>query len=111
LTQISPCEWHLDEVVITIRGAKHWLWRAVDQDGFRSRRSGSEPKRPDSGASGWSAAWLPYSAAIHKISVATLANADTMMTPADAATAPATKDFDISIAPNHEFHVVHHTIF
>lgn len=27
-------KWHLDEVVITIRGKKHWLWRAVDQDGF-----------------------------------------------------------------------------
>jgi putative transposase len=26
-------EWHLDEVVITIAGKKHWLWRAVDQDG------------------------------------------------------------------------------
>jgi putative transposase len=25
---------HLDEVVIEIRGKKHWLWRAVDQDGF-----------------------------------------------------------------------------
>lgn len=25
--------WHLDEVVITISGKKHWLWRAVDQDG------------------------------------------------------------------------------
>ena len=25
--------WHLDEVVITIAGRKHWLWRAVDQDG------------------------------------------------------------------------------
>src|SRR5688572_12706841 len=25
--------WHLDEVVITIAGEKHWLWRAVDQDG------------------------------------------------------------------------------
>lgn len=23
-------KWHLDEVVITIRGTKHWLWRAVD---------------------------------------------------------------------------------
>ncbi len=22
--------WHLDEVVITIAGKKHWLWRAVD---------------------------------------------------------------------------------
>jgi putative transposase len=27
-------KWHLDEVVITIRGEKHWLWRAVDQDGY-----------------------------------------------------------------------------
>ena len=27
-------KWHLDEVVITIRGRKHWLWRAVDQCGF-----------------------------------------------------------------------------
>ncbi len=32
-----PCagdKWHLDEVVITIAGKKHWLWRAVDQDGI-----------------------------------------------------------------------------
>lgn len=27
-------KWHLDEVVIAIGGKKHWLWRAVDQDGF-----------------------------------------------------------------------------
>src|SRR6267154_5571791 len=27
-------KWHLDEVVISIGGQKHWLWRAVDQDGF-----------------------------------------------------------------------------
>jgi len=26
-------KWHLDEVVITINGKKHWLWRAVDQFG------------------------------------------------------------------------------
>jgi putative transposase len=26
-------KWHLDEVVLTIRGQKHYLWRAVDQDG------------------------------------------------------------------------------
>ncbi|MBM1174164.1 IS6 family transposase [Microvirga arabica] len=26
--------WHLDEVVLTIAGQKHWLWRAVDQDGY-----------------------------------------------------------------------------
>src|SRR3977135_3123105 len=24
-------KWHLDEVVITISGQKHWLWRAVDR--------------------------------------------------------------------------------
>lgn len=27
-------KWHLGEVVITSAGKKHWLWRAVDQDGF-----------------------------------------------------------------------------
>jgi putative transposase len=26
-------KWHLDEVVVKIAGVKHWLWRAVDQDG------------------------------------------------------------------------------
>jgi putative transposase len=26
--------WHLDEVVVTIAGQKHWLWRAVDQGGY-----------------------------------------------------------------------------
>ncbi len=26
-------KWHLDEVVLSIRGKKHYLWRAVDQDG------------------------------------------------------------------------------
>ena len=25
-------KWHRDEVVFTIRGQKHYLWRAVDQD-------------------------------------------------------------------------------
>ncbi len=25
--------WHVDEVFITIRGQRHYLWRAVDQDG------------------------------------------------------------------------------
>jgi putative transposase len=32
-----PCagdKGHLDEVVLTIAGQKHWLWRAVDQDGI-----------------------------------------------------------------------------
>jgi len=27
-------KWHMDEMVITIKGEKHFLWRAVDQDGF-----------------------------------------------------------------------------
>jgi putative transposase len=26
-------KWHLDEVCLTINGARHYLWRAVDQDG------------------------------------------------------------------------------
>ena len=27
-------KWHLDEIVISIAGVKHWLWRAVDSNGF-----------------------------------------------------------------------------
>ncbi len=27
-------KWHLDELVITIKGKKHWLWRAVDAEGY-----------------------------------------------------------------------------
>jgi putative transposase len=27
-------KWHMDEVVVSIAGEKHWLWRAVDQNGF-----------------------------------------------------------------------------
>ena len=27
-------KWHLDEVFLTINGAQHCLWRAVDQDGY-----------------------------------------------------------------------------
>src|SRR3954462_11054880 len=44
-------KWHLDEVVITIAGQKHWLWRAVDQDGLvldvlvQSRRDQRGAKR------------------------------------------------------------------
>jgi putative transposase len=43
--------WHLDEVVVTISGQKHWLWRAVDQDGYvldevlQTRRSIKAAKR------------------------------------------------------------------
>ncbi len=25
--------WHIDEVFVTIQGQRHYLWRAVDQDG------------------------------------------------------------------------------
>ena len=25
--------WHLDEVAVAIRGQRHWLWRAVDNEG------------------------------------------------------------------------------
>lgn len=28
-----PDKWHLDEVVIRIKGQSHWLWRAVDANG------------------------------------------------------------------------------
>jgi len=27
-------KWHGEEVILTINSQKHWLWRAVDQDGF-----------------------------------------------------------------------------
>ncbi len=44
-------KWHLDEVVLTIAGVKHWLWRAVDQTGMvldilvQSRRDTRAAKR------------------------------------------------------------------
>jgi putative transposase len=44
-------KWHFDEVVISIAGRKHWLWRAVDQHGFvldilvQSRRAAKAAKR------------------------------------------------------------------
>ena len=46
-----PRQWHLDEVVVSFAGKKHWLWRAVDQDGFvldvlvQSRRDKKAAKR------------------------------------------------------------------
>src|SRR5829696_7709492 len=49
-----PCagdKWHLDEVEVKIAGQKHWLWRAVDQDGVvldvlvQSRRDKRAAKR------------------------------------------------------------------
>ncbi|MBP2563417.1 putative transposase [Neorhizobium galegae] len=48
----SPSDvWHLDEVVVTIGRRKHWLWRAVDQDGYgldeivQARRNTKAAKR------------------------------------------------------------------
>ena len=44
-------KWHLDEVAVRIAGVQHWLWRAVDQDGFvldiliQSRRNKDAAKR------------------------------------------------------------------
>jgi putative transposase len=44
-------KWHLDEVAISIAGRKHWLWRAVDQNGavldilVQSRRNTKAAKR------------------------------------------------------------------
>jgi putative transposase len=44
-------KWHLDEVVISIAGQKHWLWRAVDQHGVvldipvQSRRNAKAAQR------------------------------------------------------------------
>jgi putative transposase len=43
--------WHLDEVVVTLRGQKQWLWCAVDQDGLvldilvQSRRDAKAARR------------------------------------------------------------------
>lgn len=44
-------KWHLDEVVVPIKGRKHWLWRAVDANGdvldilVQSRRNKDAAKR------------------------------------------------------------------
>jgi len=44
-------KWHLDEVVITISGVRHWLWRALDKTGMvldilvQSRRDTRAAKR------------------------------------------------------------------
>jgi putative transposase len=27
-------KWYMDEVVVSIAGEQHWLWRAIDQNGF-----------------------------------------------------------------------------
>jgi len=48
---VAGDRWHLDEIVLTIAGVKHWLWRAVDQNGMvldvlvQSRRDTQAAKR------------------------------------------------------------------
>ena len=64
-------KWHLDEVVLTIAGVKHWLWRAVDQNGMvldilvQSRRDTQAAKRLMrkllSGSAGRLVSWSPTS--------------------------------------------------
>ena len=50
--QSQPSDiWHLDEVVVKIKGRKSWLWRAVDQNGvvpdeiLQTRRNTAAAKR------------------------------------------------------------------
>ena len=44
-------KWHMDEMCLVMKGKKHWLWRAVDQDGYdldillQSRRNKKAAKR------------------------------------------------------------------
>ena len=44
-------KWHMDEMCLVMKGKKHWLWRAVDQDGYeldillQSRKSKGAAKR------------------------------------------------------------------
>jgi putative transposase len=54
LRQRAPArgdKWHMDEVVVSIAGEQHWLWRAVDQNGFvldvlvQRRRDGRAAQR------------------------------------------------------------------
>ena len=40
-------KWHLDEAVVSNGGKKHWLWRAVDQDGFVPRFSYKTDAKPE----------------------------------------------------------------
>ncbi len=50
--RLGPADkWHVDEVVLMIKGMKHWLWRAVDAKGdvldilLQSRRNKAAAKR------------------------------------------------------------------
>ena len=37
--------WHLDEMVVMIRGERMWLWRAVDDEGANNRDSNRNVQR------------------------------------------------------------------
>ena len=45
-------KWHLEAVVVTMHGEKHWLWRALDEHGdlpevlVQSRRDKAAARRP-----------------------------------------------------------------
>jgi len=39
-------QWHLDEVYLRINGRRFYLWRAVDQDGFRAGQPDSAAPQP-----------------------------------------------------------------
>lgn len=50
-------KWHLDEVVLSIKGKHHYLWRAVDQEGIRSMSSykaGATGRQPNGSSASFS---------------------------------------------------------
>jgi len=67
-------KWHIDEVVITIRGRKHWLWRAIDANGdvldirVQTRRNARCFAASDS--------WVLYGPSLHEAPTAGLMTAD-----------------------------------
>ena len=67
-------KWHLDEVFLTINGRRHYLWRAVDQDGnvldilVQPRRDAKAAKRFFrkllTSSAGFLGCWSPTSSAV-----------------------------------------------
>ena len=43
---LPGCRWHLDEVFVKINGERHYLWRAVDQEGEVLEAFVLEEERP-----------------------------------------------------------------
>jgi hypothetical protein len=59
-------QWHLDEAFLTIQGERHYLWRAVDQDGhvldiLVQRRRDRQPPRNSSASSSRGSPMCPKS--------------------------------------------------